>query len=66
MIMYVPNPKELVYSELHFISASRPLPRQPLCMDAIIDEVSREIYALFVGVPVQAETGSVWNYSCTN
>jgi hypothetical protein len=55
-MIYAPNSKELVYSELYFISTS--VPRQPsaisiyAAMDEIVDTVSGEIYELFFGVPM--------------
>jgi hypothetical protein len=55
-MIYAPNAKELVYSELYFISTS--FPRTPsaisiyAAMDEIMDAVSGEVYELFFGIPM--------------
>lgn len=53
-MIYTPNPKALVYSELFFISTVAPRLESVVTMDAIMDEVSREIFDLFIAddVPV--------------
>jgi hypothetical protein len=57
-MMYIPNPKALVYSELYFISTS--VPQARITIDAIFDDVSNEIFALFVATPVVKER-SLWD-----
>lgn len=47
-MIYTPNPKALVYSELFFISSVATRQAPVVSMDAIIDEVSREIFDLFI------------------
>ncbi len=47
-MLYTPNPKALVYSELLFISSVATRQAPVVTMDAIIDEVSREIFNLFI------------------
>lgn len=50
MMMYVPNPQSLVYSELQFISKVGGCQDAQISMDVILDDVSREIFAQFVGL----------------
>ena len=47
-MIYVPDVKSLVYGELQFISTAVPVKAPVISMDAIIDEVSREIFDLFI------------------
>lgn len=47
-MMYIPNPKALVYSELHFISVTPSMRPVSVSVDDIFDEVSQEILALFI------------------
>ena len=51
MIYYYPNANELVYSEMNFIATGgrMPIGKSAIDFDAIIDEVSAEIYEMFVG-----------------
>jgi hypothetical protein len=45
---YIPDPKALVYSELQFISTAFPRATVEVSYDAIFDEVSGEIYNLYI------------------
>ena len=47
-MIYSPNPKALVYSELQFISSSVPMPETKVSYDIIFDEVANEVHSLFV------------------
>lgn len=62
---YTPNPKSLVYTELQFISTSVPMPKVKPAVDyeLIYDEVSTEIYTLFVGGPVEIKSEAVRDYA---
>ena len=57
MVSFTPNPKELVYHELYFVSTS--VSRKPsvvsifAAMDEIVDAVSGEVHELFIGVPME-------------
>ena len=57
-MIYTPNPQELVYSELYFISTSVPVKPAAIsiyaAMEEIVDTVSGEVYELFFGVPMEA------------
>ena len=61
----MPNPKSLVYSELQFVSTSVPMPKVKPAVDyeLMYDEVSSEIYALFVGEPVEMKSEAVRDYA---
>ncbi len=52
---YSPDPKALVYRELNFVSTlvKTAQPKVSYDLDALYDEVSPEIYALFVGEAVE-------------
>jgi hypothetical protein len=50
-MMNLTDPKSLVYGELYFITSSARKTHSSFCMDIIFDEVSREVYELFVGTP---------------
>ncbi len=58
-MVYVPNPKDVIYNELNFVSVSSRAPKQKPSMDAIFDEVSSEIYALFVNPVSVPAVGTV-------
>ncbi len=64
-MIYVPNPKDLVYGELYFISTVASVKAPEICFDAIIDEVSHEVYSLFIGAPVVdvVEAAPAWQYT---
>lgn len=63
-MMYTPDVKSLVFSELNFISTVKSVGQQAkISMDAIFDEVSDEIFALFVGAPAECEITNVWGYA---
>jgi hypothetical protein len=66
-MMYTPDPKSLVYSQLQFISTSVPLPQAKISVDieAIYDEVSSEIFALFVGVESQITAEAIREYTAS-
>ncbi|WP_303672555.1 hypothetical protein [Vampirovibrio chlorellavorus] len=50
---YFPNAKALVYGELNFVSTVNGLTEIKVSydMDALLDEVSNEVFALFIGEP---------------
>jgi hypothetical protein len=58
-MMYIPNPKALVYSELHFISITASMRPVSISLDDIFDEVSQEILALFVESPSVAPSSLI-------
>lgn len=62
---YTPNPQALVYAELQFVSTSVPMPKAKPSVDyeLIYDEVSSEIFALFVGEPVEMKSEAVRDYA---
>lgn len=62
-MIYIPNPKALVYNELNFISMVGPRPHTTLSVDEIFDEVSNEIFALFIAKPVSLEL-TTWEQAC--
>ena len=64
-MMYTPDPKSLVYSQLQFISTSVPMPQAKISVEieSIYDEVSSEIFALFVGVESEAKAEAVRDYT---
>lgn len=53
---YSPDVKALVYSELNFISSRIPQTKVVYDLDTLYDEVSAEIFGLFIGEPVQQLT----------
>jgi hypothetical protein len=57
-MIYSPDAKSLVYSEIQFISIAAPKGKTRVCvdLDRIFDEVSAEITALYFGEVVQPET----------
>lgn len=62
---FTPDPKALVYSELQFVSTTVPMP-QPKSLvdyDSLYDEVSSEIFAIFVGEPVEMKSEAVRDYA---
>jgi hypothetical protein len=63
--MYTPDPKSLVYSQLQFVSTSVPVPQAKISVDIerIYDDVSSEIFALFVGAESEAKTEAVRDYA---
>lgn len=48
---YIPDVKALVYSEINFVSTSVRMPQTQVSydLDALFDEVSSEVFAMFVG-----------------
>lgn len=64
-MIYTPDPKSLVYSQLHFISTSVSMPQAKISLEIekIYDDVSAEIFALFVGTEPEVETEMEWNYA---
>jgi hypothetical protein len=55
-MIYIPNPKALVYNELNFISSIVSVKTAKLSIDCIFDDVSQEIYNLFIASPGIAKT----------
>lgn len=62
---YTPNPKALVYQELQFVSTSVPMPQAKTLVDydLLYDDVSSEIFAIFVGEPVEMKSEAVRDYA---
>ena len=62
---YTPNPKALVYQELQFVSTSVPMPQAKTLVDydSLYDDVSSEIFAIFVGEPVEMKSEAVRDYA---
>lgn len=52
-MQYFPNVNALVYGELNFVSTVNGLTETKVSydMDALLDEVSKEVFALFIGEP---------------
>ena len=66
-MMYTPDPKSLVYSQLQFISTSVPMPQAKTSVDfeTLYDEVSSEIFALFVGVESELTAEAIREYTAS-
>lgn len=56
-MQYFPDAKALVYSELNFVSTVEGLTEIKVSydMDALLDEVSQAVFALFIGEPRSIE-----------
>lgn len=55
-MIYIPNPKALVYNELNFISSVVAIKTAKMSIDCIFDDVAQEIYNLFIASPGIAKT----------